>query len=112
MRKYTKGPWRVEKRTTPGEFVTTTHIVSADGSHIANVGPCDIDKNAPLIAASPDLLEALDECDTAFTVLNINSDEPMNPQARQAMRSAWEKTQAALAKALGRVDMFKEEEES
>lgn len=57
--KHTPGPWKVESRTTQGQFVTETHIVAEDGSHIAEVSPCEIEPNARLIAAAPELLEAL-----------------------------------------------------
>lgn len=57
--KHTSGPWKVETRIKSGEFVRTAHIVTPDGSHLANVGPCNIDANARLIAAAPDLLAAL-----------------------------------------------------
>ena len=49
-KKQTPGTWEVQERKTEGEFVTTTHIVSKDGSHIAIVGPCNIKANAFLIA--------------------------------------------------------------
>lgn len=49
-KKQTTGTWEVQERKTEGEFVTTTHIVSQDGSHIAIVGPCNIEANAFLIA--------------------------------------------------------------
>jgi hypothetical protein len=59
---HTAGPWKIQKRTTPGEFVTTTHIVSVkDESHVARIGPCDIEGNAELIRAAPDMLAALEE---------------------------------------------------
>ena len=59
MSAHTPGPWKVETRTTRGEFVRTTHITTPDGSHLANVGPCNIDANARLIASAPDLLASL-----------------------------------------------------
>lgn len=58
-KKHTPGTWKVQERKIEGEFVTTTHIVSQDDSHIAIVGPCNIEANARLIAAAPDLLAAL-----------------------------------------------------
>lgn len=70
-----------------------------------NGGPVDWDR-ARLIAAVPDLLRACDEADTAFAVININSDQPLNPQARQALRDAWAKVNAAMAKALNRKNQF------
>lgn len=56
---FTPGPWKVERRTTPGQFVTAIHIVSKDESHIAEVGPCLIDQNAKLIAKAPDMYKTL-----------------------------------------------------
>ena len=57
--KHTPGPWNVQRRSTRGQFVRTTHIVSADESHITEVGPCLIEENAKLIAAAPEMLESL-----------------------------------------------------
>lgn len=65
--KFTSGKWSVERRTTKGEFVTTTHIISEDKSHIALVGPCSIKANADLIASAPELLEVIE---TALTDIN------------------------------------------
>ena len=59
MSTHTPGPWKVETRTRSGEFVRTTHITGPDGAHLANVGPCNIEANARLIASAPDLLAAL-----------------------------------------------------
>lgn len=55
---HTPGPWKLCGETTPGEFVTDRRIRTHDGSHIAHVGPCNIEANAKLIAAAPDLLAA------------------------------------------------------
>ena len=49
-KKHTPGTWKVQERKIEGGFVTTTHIVSKDGSHIAIVGPCNIAANACLMA--------------------------------------------------------------
>jgi len=54
---HTPGPWEVAQRTTPGQFVTETHIIGPHNDHVALVGPCEIDANARLIAAAPDLLD-------------------------------------------------------
>ena len=59
-RTHTPGPWKIAKRTIPGQFVTYTHIVAAHDDHIALVGPCEIDANSHLIAAAPELLSALE----------------------------------------------------
>jgi len=58
---YTRGPWKVERRTVHGVFGHTTHIVSMNGGHIAEVSPNDIEACAKLIAAAPDLFNALQE---------------------------------------------------
>jgi hypothetical protein len=55
----TPGPWRIDRRRIRGQFVTETHIISVDKSHIAEVRPCATEANAKLIASAPDLLEAL-----------------------------------------------------
>jgi hypothetical protein len=62
MSKHTPGPWIVSRETTRGQFVTETHIRGPREDHIALVGPCEIDANARLIAAAPELLEALLLC--------------------------------------------------
>jgi hypothetical protein len=56
---FTPGPWKVEKRTTEGEFITTTHILAENGDHLANVTPCNVEFNARLIAAAPSMLKVL-----------------------------------------------------
>ena len=62
---YTPGPWKVEVRSTHGEFVRETHIISKDGSHIAEVSPVAIKANAKLIASAPDLFKILCEIENA-----------------------------------------------
>lgn len=57
--KHTPGPWVISKETRAGQFVTETHIRGKDRSHIALIGPCDIEANARLIALAPKMLEAL-----------------------------------------------------
>ncbi len=56
---HTPGPWKLCKETTRGEFGTDFRIRTHDGSHLAVVGPCNTEANAKLIAAAPDLLDAL-----------------------------------------------------
>ena len=89
---HTPGPWKTEQRTTKGEFVTETHIVASDGSHIAEVSPCQIEENARLIAAAPDLLGA---CNAALVAI----DSIMPPEERGD--SASDKLRAAIARAKG-----------
>lgn len=64
---HTRGPWKFDKVT--GAICATVYLSDTDGSMIAmSQGICHIidshrsKKNAKLIAAAPDLLEALVEC--------------------------------------------------
>jgi hypothetical protein len=62
--KHTPEPWKMEKRTTRGEFVTDTLITGKHGAVVAKLH-CEAEGNGPLIAAAPDLLYAcalLKEC--------------------------------------------------
>lgn len=58
MSKHTKGPWRVH-------LVDDTVVIDKSGEHVARAlgqyvdDPLPIEANARLIAAAPDLLEAL-----------------------------------------------------
>lgn len=56
--KYTAGPWKITKETTRGQFVTETKIRDKEDSVIA-VLHCNIEGNAPLLTAAPDMLEEL-----------------------------------------------------
>lgn len=56
MGKYTQGPW-IAKRS---ELYTTTWIEDSNGKRIATTKECDQDwDNTKLMAAAPDMLEAL-----------------------------------------------------
>lgn len=89
---HTPGPWNVETRTQRGEFVRTSHITTPDGSHLANIGPCNIDANATLIAAAPDMLAAL------FGMMNKYGDKSQFPTCDASISA-----RAAISKAEGRV---------
>lgn len=65
MNKHTPGPWFVDHKSP---FLVRAGD-DIDGRHIAHIGPAnytprfDVDEpNAKLIAAAPDLLEALEYC--------------------------------------------------
>lgn len=77
---------------------------------IVRPNPMRIDRPAEPIAraitAIPELLDACDEADTAFAVLNLC--ENLTPQARSALGAAWAKVNAAMAKAAGKPDRFRE----
>lgn len=88
--KHTQGPWKISKETTKGQFVTETHIRAANDWHIALVGPCEVDANARLISAAPDLLAALEH---AIRVCEASDDKTglafsILTQARAAIKKA------------------------
>jgi hypothetical protein len=64
MKQHTLGPWRVERQNpspTSGEWM----IAGAKPGYLAEVRDCgsgDVSANARLIAAAPELLEALLTC--------------------------------------------------
>jgi hypothetical protein len=93
--KRTPKPWKVKKRTTPGQFVTDTLIVSEDGSVLANLH-CEAEGNSPLIAAAPELLEA---CDTAADV--IGSMISGSPDQRKILLDVYNQLRKAVEKANG-----------
>lgn len=59
MSRHTPGHYKVCRYVNEGEFVTETCIRSDDESYLAKVGPVNIEANAALFAAAPDLLAAL-----------------------------------------------------
>lgn len=59
MAKHTPGPWKLHKTTKRGEFCWDYKIKSADNSAICTIGPVAQDANGALIAAAPELYEAL-----------------------------------------------------
>lgn len=64
-KKHTPGPWKVSPLLSASENHRGFHIISPDGWRLAQVQPYDEDgvqggANAQLIAAAPELLEALE----------------------------------------------------
>lgn len=57
--KHTKGPWRVELNTCIEVWNQNTHICDLSGDHESHTEVNDL-ANARLIAAAPDMLEALE----------------------------------------------------
>lgn len=55
---HTPGPWRITRDQTPGQFVTIDKVRDAHNSVICTLH-VNAEANARLIAAAPDLLEAL-----------------------------------------------------
>ena len=56
---HTKGPWKLVKKITPGQFGTDYEIRNDDNHKIAEVGPCEQEANSHLIASSPKMFETL-----------------------------------------------------
>ena len=100
--KHTPGPYST-KEFSRGEFKYTPHIdiIGKDGQYVANVPLClpgysgteemlaERRANAALIAAAPELLEALKECESMLDEFDANSE-----------RTA--RIRSAIAKAEGR----------
>jgi hypothetical protein len=91
MNKFTPGPWFVDHKSP---FLVRAGD-DIDGRHIAHIGPAnytprfDVDEpNARLIAAAPDLFEALED---------IIASECRQPD----IGCAWTKARAAIARAKG-----------
>ncbi len=82
---YTKGPWKIE-----GEGQATVGILATGHNHfiafLQGWAQPQQDANAYLIAAAPDLLEALEEM---YEICNMSSDDaPHRVKARAAITKA------------------------
>ena len=82
MSKHSLGPWDVD---------IESGIVLSAGRQVASVNPMDREANARLIAAAPDLLEALRE---------VIEYLPLKPH----VNSAYNRAQVAIAKAEGEAE--------
>ncbi|MDI3856369.1 hypothetical protein QK383_10405 [Pseudomonas aeruginosa] len=90
MRKHTPGPWEIE-RYSDGliQIVGNIRAVSEHEEHVTNVVEAVTmgdEANARLIAAAPELLEALQVCIEQITALCSADDVP--DQARAAIAKA------------------------
>jgi len=100
MNKHTPGPWFVDNKSP---FLVRAGD-DIDGRHIAHIGPAnytprfDVDEpNARLIAAAPDLLEALEY------VADIDVSGADDSVVRFILAAAQNKVRAAIARARGEV---------
>jgi hypothetical protein len=66
--KHTKGPWKLVKKVTQGQFGTDYQIRNDDNWMIAEIGPNSQDANAALIAAAPEMLEALERIEKRLQI--------------------------------------------
>ena len=105
MSKHTPGPWLIGKRSSGGYS-----LINADGwESLARVVTVMEDDNRPcaegvanarLIAAAPDLLEALKELSRSF--IGTYSDDQRSDDEINNHREHWERmARAAIAKATG-----------
>ena len=93
--KHTPGPWKINADCPMAEHGQIS--IETDGYYIAllDAGARQT-ANARLIAAAPDLLDALQDYDDAFTGF-----DPSSKESRHRMRLAVIKARAAIAKAGG-----------
>lgn len=86
--KHTPGPWRRSHESIDPEWDI---VIAQHGVIVANVNACgQREANARLIAAAPELLEALEVCADA-----------LNPENCYDIPKAADKARAAIAKARG-----------
>ncbi len=93
---HTPGPWRT---TEDGRVTGLPDVMIAPGRTIAVVGRSDREAyyNSRLIAAAPELLEALEGMEWAFFVAGDCKDQ----QQREQEDAAVDRARAAIAKAKG-----------
>lgn len=97
-RSATPGPWTVRGRTViapAGAPGSGYHQVVADCSKTVN--PSDADANAPLIAAAPELLEALRIARPL--VADLGTKLVLNPEMSAMVYNQLQKIDLAIAKA-------------
>ncbi len=100
---HTPGPWKY----TPTNTELVSHIIrSTDGWAVATVTPKDGDEtaqNAQLIAAAPDMLEALEGAlDTmGFLLAEVKAQGDIPQDDEDLARDRYDQVLAAIAKAKG-----------
>lgn len=113
--KHTPGPWRVEfhaddtGRNLEGRISTCADFGYIQWDNFAKVCATDEEgkANARLIAAAPDLLEALQGAFVALgraggNMMPSGMGSEVDAFAKNEIRQAWEACRAAIAKAEGR----------
>lgn len=99
MNKHTPAPWRVERQNpipTTGEWM----IAGAKPGYLAEVRNCgsgSVEANARLIAAAPDLLEALIEMTNALDLMQWK-------RLGSTLGKPYEKARAAIARVTGEMN--------
>jgi len=84
--KHTPGPWEIEPHSTIDKEFNVGPGISVDYD---DVDHAEQDANAKLIAAAPDLLEALNYCISVFDA-QLDQKEPYYIQAVKAIKRATE----------------------
>lgn len=104
--KHTRGPWNCNRASAAGRNVIVSENATVDICVLSNRDktPSEIDANARLIAAAPELLEALIACHAELNRLIANqagiSDEDLTDIARPDINVVEDAT-TAIAKATG-----------
>lgn len=107
---HTKGPWTVEPRTPDENGRTGPRVLSATGHPIVRLDEYsypeeEMEANARLIAAAPDLLEAaqlIREVAVVARAGHLNLETVWGRKLHEAIRAAELKAVEAIAKAEGR----------
>lgn len=95
--KHTPGPWYVESDRTTVTLAGQSVIVAPAPDRSPRA---EVEANAALIAASPDMLDALDRLTEAFP--ELGTDAPLNgADAVDRLAELWPVIQAARARARG-----------
>jgi hypothetical protein len=95
---HTPGPWKFGSKTDGDLY--KRNIAGVDGYHVAAVSSRDdheVDANARLIAAAPDLLEALQD------LFDADMEHVLMGDGKDDQIEAIAKARAAIAKATGAV---------
>ena len=102
--KFTPGPWEACDPGDYGDFDGESRVVLGNDMRIAVVhwheGDCRADANARLIAASPDLYDALAGFVAAYDVRNPLRTADCHPAKCACLRCARDSAEAVLAKAV------------
>jgi len=100
MSTHTPGPWKIENGHIQQSGIAYWQITDGADAICCNqfCYADNSDANARLIAAAPDLLEALKR----LAVISDGIYVRMSDGEARLMREAWEKADAAIAKAEGR----------